>query len=105
MGQYSSAYLVHGTKLPAGTRLATVESTLDGNTNGIGHLDAGPYDSDTLYLTTYCESADLGKPKTLHLPEEQHPDWDRILDHALGLLDIPNSAVDTPAWLLIADVS
>lgn len=79
-------------------------AALDGENNGVGYLDAGPYDSDSVFLTTYCENADLGRPKTLDSPE-QHPDWDRAIDHALGLLGIPNSSVDAPAWLLIADVS
>jgi hypothetical protein len=104
MSQYSSAFLAYGMRLPAGTSTAHVQAAIHGNVNGVGYVEAGPYDQDSLFLTTYFESASPGSPKTIDAPEP-HADWDRALRHAAELIGFDFSDLEEPAWLLIADIS
>ena len=107
MGFWTSAYLAYGIEIPD-TDEDTLDAKLHGQTVGVGHLNAGGYDTDKTYLTTYCESADLGKPETLDLGThyaDGNPEgrWNGMLAHAAEKVGV--EPLGAPGWLLIADVS
>lgn len=101
MSIWTSAYLAYGFEIPA-TDEDALDAALGGFDGDVGHLSAGAYDRERLYLVTACHEAELGSPESvaLNLSAEQRADWDRQLEAALNALDLPAGA--KPAWLLIA---
>lgn len=107
MGFWTSAYLAYGIEIPD-TDVDTIEERLGDETVGVGYLRAGGYDNDKTFLTTACESADLGKPESLDLAAhyiDANPEgrWNDMLAHAAEKVGV--EPLGEPGWLLIADVS
>jgi hypothetical protein len=102
MAIWTTAYLAYGLEIP--TRdTDELDRTLGPLNSEVGHLEAGPYDRDRLYLVTACHSADLGEPETLDIPhnEAQYRTWDDQLRTALTALGLPTDQPFT--WHLIAN--
>lgn len=105
MGFWTSAYLAYGIEIPD-TAPDALEGHLKGETVGVSYLQAGGYDKT--FLTTACESADLGKPAALDLAAhyiDGNPEgrWNDMLAHAVEKVGV--EPIGEPGWLLIADVS
>lgn len=101
MSIWTTAYLAYGFEIPQ-QDLDAIDLALKPLDSEVGHLSAGPYDRDRLYLVTACHDAELGSPEVvgLSLGLEQRADWDRQLLAALAALGLSMSI--QPAWHLIA---
>jgi hypothetical protein len=113
VGIHTSAYLAYGARV-TGVRygddldepLATYNAAVtyaDPHRDSVGHLAAGSYDNDKLYLVTYCAEADLGEPERLtvdDLNSAHPPHWDRHLAAAAKACGV--QMLSTPGWLLIS---
>ncbi|MFF0295571.1 hypothetical protein ACFYS8_13330 [Kitasatospora sp. NPDC004615] len=113
MGIHTSAYLAYGAPI-TGVRygddlnapLATYNATVtypDPHRDRVGHLAAGSYDNDKLYLVTYCANADLDDPERLTVDDLNPlhpPHWDRHLHAAAKACGV--HLMSAPGWLLIA---
>lgn len=74
----------------------------------VGHLTAGDYDNDQLFLMTECAEVEYGEWQ--HVTPQSHTAeqlaaWDRQLSDAVDLLGYGNRAVSAPGWLCIPDLS
>ncbi|MFD7410636.1 hypothetical protein [Kitasatospora purpeofusca] len=113
MGIHTSAYLAYGAPI-TGVRygddldkpLATYNAAViypDQHRDSVGHLEAGSYDNDKLYLVTYCAEADLGDPERL-AADDLNPlhssFWDEHLRAAAKACGV--GLMSAPGWLLIA---
>lgn len=102
MGMDTSAYLAYGFPIDD-----IDENTLDSKLKAfkdVGHLSAGDYDCNDLYLVTQCDNADLGTPEAVTIPgPDAIAEWDATLNAAAEALGITDH--EPPTWLLIADVS
>ncbi|MFF5445442.1 hypothetical protein [Streptomyces sp. NPDC012888] len=102
MSIWTAAYLAYGLEIPTRDtdELDEILGRLDGD---VGHLEAGPYDRDRLYLVTACHDADLGAPETVDVPHDPavYGAWDEQLRTALAVLDLPTGQAFT--WHLIAN--
>jgi len=113
MGYYHSTYFAYGIHIPlegpawkeaerADERLPTIKADCP----DVGHLEAGDYDRDHFFLTTKCDSVDLGKfehvtPQTAS--PEQIADWDRQLIAAAMALGYKDTSA--PGWFVVPDLS
>lgn len=104
MGFWHTAYAAYGIALPKSIDLDTVEQYVDQLDNEVGHLNAGPYDRDSLYLVTACASAELGQTECIPV-EATSPGWDEQLRAAAVGLGVPADQVPTPGWFVVADMS
>lgn len=118
MGMYHSTYFAYGVHIPLpddapvweeSNRIDLMLQAHAEQCPDVGHLTAGPYDADFLFLTTKCAEVDLGKFERV-TPEshdtEQLADWNRQLAHAvqaLGYHDLPG--ISAPGWICIPDLS
>lgn len=74
----------------------------------VGHLSAGDYDADRLFITTQCQTVEYGE--WMHVTPQSHTAeqlaaWDRQLSDAVDLLGYGDRAVSAPGWLCIPDLS
>lgn len=113
MGYYHSAYFAYGIHIPTDNQAATWAETerldtelpkLRDRCPDVGHLSAGDYDRDQLFLTTKCDEIPLGQyGRASTATAEQRANWDLQLAnavHALGYRDLT-----APGWLCIPDLS
>ena len=115
---YHSTYFAYGVHIPlpddihvwAETdRLDTELRALKDQCPDVGHLSAGNYDADELFLTTQCNEVALGTyihvtPETV--TAEQLAEWNRqlaIAVEALGYDQLPG--LSGPGWLCVPDLS
>lgn len=103
MGMYHSAYFAYGIRVPD----VDPERLEDADyPEGVGYLMAGSYDRDMTFLTTKCDSADLGKfaqVKPEEFPAEQRASWDEALRTAATRLGVEPQT--EPGWFLVPDMS
>jgi hypothetical protein len=71
----------------------------------VGWLMAGHYDRDKLFLTTFCESVDLGDykqvdPTVEHIHAAVWTDSLKRVSRAIG-----RPLLETPGWFFIPDLS
>lgn len=116
MGMYHSTYFAYGVHIPLADDVHVWAETdrIDRELPGdrcpdVGHLTAGNYDADRLFLTTQCDEVKLGTYKHV-TPEtvtaEQLADWNQQLAvavDALGYGTLPDLA--GPGWICIPDLS
>ncbi|MCX5197196.1 hypothetical protein OOK31_25415 [Streptomyces sp. NBC_00249] len=100
MSIWTTAYLAYGQQIPD-TDTDVLDAVLGRLDGGVGHLSAGAYDRERLYLVTGCHSAELGTPETVEVPrvEDAYHVWDEELRTALAALGIEEQPF---AWHLIA---
>ncbi|APY88207.1 hypothetical protein DCW30_05690 [Streptomyces alfalfae] len=116
MGYYHSAYFAYGIHIPVDNQAAAwAESErLDKELKkhkqrcpDVGHLSAGDYDHDRLFLVTKSDEIPLGQyGRASTTTPEQRANWNLQLAnavHALGYSDIPD--LEAPGWLCIPDLS
>ncbi|MFF4576891.1 hypothetical protein ACFY15_00540 [Streptomyces sp. NPDC001373] len=102
MSIWTTAYLAYGLEIPA-RDTDELDRTLGPLKSNVGHLEAGPYDRDRLYLVTACHSADLRMSETPDIPrnDAQYLTWDDQLRTALAALGLATDQQFT--WHLIAN--
>ncbi|WP_326811665.1 hypothetical protein [Streptomyces scopuliridis] len=103
MGMYHSTYFAYGARIPTPADTDVLEEAL--KRGPVGYLLAGDYDHDMTFLTTECESVDLGDFKTV-TPQtatpEQYAIWNRDLEAAAKSLDI---SLPEAGWIVVPDLS
>ncbi|MFH9413991.1 hypothetical protein [Streptomyces rochei] len=116
MGYYHSTYFAYGIHipLPDGTpawtetdRIDTELTKLKDRCPDVGHLEAGHYDADMVFLVTKADTIPLGQyGRASTATAEQRANWDLQLAnavHALGYSNIPD--LDAPGWICVPDLS
>lgn len=114
MGMYHETYFAFGAKINdnAYSVMSLIEEFEGGGrynqllgAHGVGWLMAGNYDNDRLFLTTYCESVDLGKYVRVDpgLMEHRKTDWTRNLQ--VVAKEIGVELLEEPSWFVIPDLS
>jgi hypothetical protein len=114
MGMYHSAYFAYGIHIPTaesawaeGDRIDTELANHKDRCPNVGHLTAGDYDRDMLFLVTKSDEirlGDYGRASTA--TAEQRANWDLQLANAiqaLGYGDLPD--LEAPGWICVPDVS
>lgn len=114
MGMYHSTYFAYGIHIPVDgpawsetdridTELAAVKDLCP----DVGHLTAGDYDRDMLFLVTESDEIELGKyGRATTATPEQRADWDRQLANAVDHLGYGHLRdLEAPGWLCIPDLS
>lgn len=116
MGMYYEAYCAYGilVQRPGGVDFDMIESMDTGGTrendlmreNNVGHLLAGNYDRDMLFLVTDSHSVDLGTYAIIDNESIRQFDYEgnnqrlkNVVD-ALGL-----EILSGPGWILVPDLS
>ena len=113
MGMYHTTYFAFGGKIadnafehmdlvekfePEGEFHAVLSSY------DVGYLIAGDYDRDKLFLTTACESVDLGK--YMRVSPDVHgveADWTHNLQMVADEIGV--ELLENPAWFVVLDLS
>lgn len=114
MGMYHSTYFAYGlhipTDEPAWRETDRIDEELKQHKErcpDVGHLSAGDYDRDMVFLVTVSQEIELGEYGHVnHATAEDRANWDAQLAnavHALGYSELPNLAA--PGWLCIPDLS
>lgn len=110
MKLYSTGYLVFGVKIPRhleeGLEVSDHIRTFNlANKANIGYLTAGTFENDSLYLVTYCESAEPGEKKYLSpraFSRKQRTVWRRQIEKFLRESSI--EAADGIGLRVLADL-
>ena len=102
MSIWTTAYLAYGFRTEIHPNNADELDLVLRDYNGVGHLSAGGYDDNTVYLVTQCESGELGESEKVEIPHspETYAEWDERLHAAAAAVGITEH--EPPAWLLIA---
>jgi hypothetical protein len=114
MGYHHSTYFAYGIHIPVEApawketdRIDKELAKLKELCPDVGHLAAGDYDRDMVFLVTDCQEIDLGKYGRANLATaDQCGEWDTQLAfavHALGYSNLPD--LQAPGWLCIPDLS
>ena len=114
MGYYHSTYFAYGLRIPIDAhpwtetdRIDTELAEIKDVAPDVGHLTAGDYDRDMLFLVTQCDEIALGKyGRATDATPEQRADWDRQLANAVDHLGYGHLRdLEAPGWLSIPDLS
>ncbi|WP_329622944.1 hypothetical protein OG357_23045 [Streptomyces sp. NBC_01255] len=114
MGYYHSTYFAYGLHIPLDAhpwtetdRIDTALATVKDQCPEVGHLTAGDYDRDRLFLVTKSDEIALGKyGRVMPSTPEQRADWDRQLRTAVDHLGYGHLRdLAEPTWLCIPDLS
>ncbi|MFJ2909378.1 hypothetical protein ACIO8F_08070 [Streptomyces sp. NPDC087228] len=114
MGMYHSTYFAYGLHIPTDAhpweetdRIDTELAAVKNRCPDVGHLTAGGYDRDMLFLVTECDEISLGKyGRATTATAEQRADWDRQLANAVEHLGYGHIRdLEAPGWLSVPDVS
>lgn len=112
MGMYHSTYFAFGAKIADNAYSVDWEQFESG---GLFHptlvaydvcfLMAGNYDSDKMFLTTYCKSVKLGEYERIDPFEldTQSLGWKYNLEKVAEAIKMP--LLETPAWFCLPDMS
>lgn len=114
MGYYQSTYFAYGLRIPVEgpawketDRLDKELPKLKDRCPDVGHLAAGDYDRDMVFLVTDSQEIELGSYGWANTATaEQRANWDTQLAHAvlaLGYSELPDLAA--PGWLCVPDLS
>ncbi|MFE2930654.1 hypothetical protein [Streptomyces sp. NPDC059278] len=114
MGYYQSAYFAYGLRLPTDgpsweetDRIDAELAQVKERCPDVGHLSAGDYDHDMVFLVTKCDEVSLGTyGRGSEVSPEERAAWDAQLAnavHALGYADRPE--LEAPGWLCVPDLS
>ncbi|MEU2120023.1 hypothetical protein ABZ567_31300 [Streptomyces sp. NPDC016459] len=114
MGMYHSTYFAYGLRIPLDVHPWTETDRIDAELGAVksqcpdvGHLSAGDYDRDMLFLVTQSDEIALGEYGRAALATpEQRADWDRQLRTAVDHLGYGHPQdLEEPGWLCIPDLS
>ncbi|WP_424862121.1 hypothetical protein [Streptomyces sp. MMS24-I29] len=114
MGFHHSTYFAYGLRIPTAAhpwaetdRIDTALATVKFLCPDVGHLTAGAYDRDMLFLVTECDEVGLGTyGRATTATAEQRADWDRQLAQAVDHLGYGHIRdLDAPGWICVPDVS
>ncbi|WP_432164903.1 hypothetical protein [Streptomyces sp. bgisy031] len=116
MGYYHSAYFAYGIHIPVDSQAAAwaegerLDEELKNHKKrcpDVGHLSAGDYDRDRLFLVTKSDEIPLGQyGRASSATREQHANWDLQLAHAIQALGYGDRAdLEAPGWICIPDLS
>jgi hypothetical protein len=116
MGYYHSSYFAYGALVakPADVDYDLIEfMDIEGEEAndimkkyGLGHLLAGNYDRDMLFIVTKCHSVDLGKYEMIN--QQRMKDFDYVNNYTRvmeGIRELGLEVIDGPGWILIPDMS
>lgn len=114
MGMYHSTYFAYGIHIavdtPAWQETQRIDEVLKGHKDrcpDVGHLEAGDYDRDMVFLVTACNEIRLGSyGRATEATAAQRAAWDLQLANAvqaLGYGDRPD--LPAPGWLCVPDLS
>ncbi|MYY08811.1 hypothetical protein GT204_07815 [Streptomyces sp. SID4919] len=112
MGFHHSTYFAYGTHIPTShawdeaDRIDTVLARVWDICPAVGHLTAGDYDRDRLFLVTHSTEVSLGAYEHVTpdaYPPEQIADWTRQIAAAADALGY--TALAAPGWLVVPDLS
>lgn len=114
MGMYHSTYFAYGLHIPTqeaawaeGDRIDTEIRNHRDRCPDVGHLAAGDYDRDLLFLVTSSTEIRLGTyGQATEATAEQRANWDLQLANAiqaLGYGDLPD--LPAPGWICVPDLS
>jgi hypothetical protein len=114
MGMYHSTYFAYGLHIPTDAhprtetdRIDAALATVKNRCPDVGHLTAGDYDRDMLFLVTESDEISLGQyGHGLEATPEQIANWGHQLAfavHHLGYDQLPG--LKAPDWLCIPDLS
>ncbi|MFI2426550.1 hypothetical protein ACH5A7_21045 [Streptomyces sp. NPDC018955] len=114
MGMYHSTYFAYGLHIPVDgpawaetDRIDSELAKLKDRCPDVGHLSAGHYDDDMVFLVTKTDEVRLGSYGRANLAtDEERAAWNLQLAHAvvaLGYDELPDLA--EPGWLCIPDLS
>ncbi|MEV5977539.1 hypothetical protein [Streptomyces sp. NPDC052114] len=116
MGYYHSAYFAYGIHIPMNSQAAAwaeaermdeALATVKDRCPDVGHLSAGDYDRDRLFLVTKCDEVALGEyGRASTATAEQRANWDLQLVNAVQALGYgENTELEPPGWLCVPDLS
>ncbi|MFF1686062.1 hypothetical protein [Streptomyces sp. NPDC058254] len=114
MGYYHSTYFAYGLRIPVDAHPWAETDRIDEELKAVrdqcpdvGHLTAGDYDRDMLFLVTKSNRVDLGEyGRASSATPEQRADWGRQLANAVDHLGYGHIRdLDAPSWLCIPDLS
>jgi hypothetical protein len=114
MGYYHSTYFAYGLRIPIDAhpwtetdRIDAELATLKAECPDVGHLTAGDYDRDMLFLVTESDEIALGKyGRAMSATPEKCADWDRQLRNAVDQLGYGHLRdLEEPGWICIPDLS
>lgn len=72
----------------------------------VGHLEAGAYDQNHIFLVTACESAGLGGYTRIGEGfEARNADWDRQITHLIEIMGWGNLVDEKPGWFVVSDAT
>lgn len=108
MGYYQSAYVAFGAELageayPLWHRMEEDHEFDFSRYPELGHLLAGPYDNDFLFLTTFCEEAELGEYKRILWDADQEADWSRQIRYFAEENGL--TLAGPPGWFVVSDLA
>jgi hypothetical protein len=114
MGMYHSTYFAYGIHIPTaesawveGDRIDVELAKHKDRCPDVGHLAAGDYDHDLLFLVTTSNEIRLGAyGRATEATTAQRANWDHQLANAvqaLGYSELPD--LPPPGWLCIPDLS
>ncbi|MFI0915226.1 hypothetical protein [Streptomyces abikoensis] len=111
MGMYHATYFAYGIHVTIDIHAWEEAERIDAELPrdrcpDVGHLSAGDYDCDMLFLVTKATEVALGKfehvtPNTT--TAEQLADWNRQLAEAAAALGY--GRITEPGWLIVPDLS
>ncbi|MFG2225356.1 hypothetical protein [Streptomyces sp. NPDC048644] len=114
MGYYHSSYFAYGLRIPTDAhlwdetdRIDRVLATIKDRCPNVGHLTAGAYDDDMLFLVAECNAVSLGEyGRAASATAEQRASWDHQLAHAVHHLGYGSiSGLEAPGWLCVPDLA
>lgn len=113
MGMYHSTYFAYGIHIPvdgpAWKETDRIEQELPKHKEhcpDVGHLEAGNYDADMVFLVTTSQEISLGNYGHANLATaEQCGQWNTQLAFAVQALGYSGLELAAPGWLCVPDLS
>ncbi|MGW4883390.1 hypothetical protein [Streptomyces murinus] len=111
---YHSTYFAYGLRIPiegpAWEETDRLDKELPHHKEScpdVGHLSAGNYDCDMLFLVTSCDEIKLGDyGRQAAASADKQADWDRQLTNAVEQLGYGHLRdLVAPGWLCVPDLS
>lgn len=108
MGYYQTAYVAYGAELAGNAyelwyRVEEEHEFDFSRYEDLGILFAGPYDNDFLFLTTFCEEAELGEYKTILWDADKEAEWSRMIRYFAEENGL--TLAGSPGWFVVSDYS
>lgn len=113
MGMYHSTYFAYGIHIPvegpAWRETERIDEVLKDHKDrcpDVGHLEAGDYDRDMVFLVTSSQEVKLGEYGRANVASAQQcGEWCTQLAFAVEALGYSGMDLAAPGWLCVPDVS